>query len=114
MSTSAPFDPEQQGSDVPVDGSDASELEVEEGRAGERSDSGSVSGSDSGSVSGPDSGSVSGSVSSTADEADASPERLHDEDEAGGGPVFRRPQPGDRMHADDLSEELSEDSELDS
>jgi hypothetical protein len=98
MSMSAPFDPEQQGSDVPVDGSDASELEVEEGRAAEGSDSGSVS----------------GAVSSTSDEADASSERLHDEDEAGGGPVFRRPQPGDRMDAADLSEELSEDSELDS
>jgi hypothetical protein len=100
MSMSAPFDPEQQGSDVPVDGSDASELEVEEGRAADGS--------------GSDSGSVSGGVSSTSEEADASAERLHDEDEAGGGPVFRRPQPGDRLHADDLSEELSEDSELDS
>jgi hypothetical protein len=98
MSMSAPFDPEQQGSDVPVDGSDASELEVEEGRA----------------AAGSDSGSVSGAVSSTSEEADASAERLQDEDEAGGGPVFRRPQPGDRLHADDLSEELSEDSELDS
>jgi hypothetical protein len=94
MSMSAPFDPEQQGSDVPVDGSDASELEVEEGRAGAEQ--------------------VSGAVSSTSAEAAASPERLHDEDEAGGGPVFRRPQPGDRLDADDLSEELSEDSELDS
>lgn len=98
MSMSAPFDPEQQGSDVPVDGSDASELEVEEGRA----------------AAGADSGSVSGGVSTTSDEADASPARLHDEDEAGGGPVFRRPQPGDRMDAADLSEELSEDGELDS
>ncbi|OII33952.1 hypothetical protein BIU98_05785 [Curtobacterium sp. MMLR14_010] len=106
MSMSAPFDPEQQGSDVPVDGSDASELEVEEGRSADGSDSGSDSDSDS--------GSVSGGVSSTSDEADASPERLQDEDEAGGGPVFRRPQPGDRLHAGDLSEELSEDSELDS
>ncbi|MCY1693415.1 hypothetical protein [Curtobacterium sp. SL109] len=91
MSMSAPFDPEQQGSDVPVDGSDASELEVEEGRSA--AESGTVS---------------------TSEEADASAERLHDEDEAGGGPVFRRPQPGDRMDASDLSEELSEDSELDS
>ncbi|MBF4588588.1 hypothetical protein [Curtobacterium sp. VKM Ac-1395] len=91
MSMSAPFDPEQQGSDVPVDGSDASELEVEEGRSA--AESGTVS---------------------TSEEADASAERLHDEDEAGGGPVFRRPQPGDRMDAADLSEELSEDSELDS
>ena len=89
MSMSAPFDPEQQGSAVPVDGSDASELEVEEGRAAS-----------------PDADAWS--------EADASPERLHDEDEAGGGPVFRRPQPGERLHAEDLSEELSEDSELDS
>lgn len=91
MSMSAPFDPEQQGSDVPVDGSDASELEVEEGRSA--AEPGTVS---------------------TSEEADASAERLHDEDEAGGGPVFRRPQPGDRMDAADLSEELSEDSELDS
>jgi hypothetical protein len=104
MSMSAPFDPEQQGSDVPVDGSDASELEVEEGRAAAGSDSGPIS----------DSGSVSGAVTSTSDEADASSERLHDEDEAGGGPVFRRPQPGDRLDAEDLSEELSEDVELDS
>ncbi|MBF4582224.1 hypothetical protein ITJ54_06025 [Curtobacterium sp. VKM Ac-2865] len=100
MSMSAPFDPEQQGSDVPVDGSDASELEVEEGRGAEGSDSGPVS--------------VSGAVTSTSEEADASSERLQDEDEAGGGPVFRRPQPGDRVDAEDLSEELSEDGELDS
>ena len=80
MSMSAPFDPEQQGSDVPVDGSDSSD---------------------------------SGTVSSSA-EADASAERLHEEDEAGGGPVFRRPQPGDRADVEDLSEELSEDGELDS
>lgn len=98
MSMSAPFDPEQQGSDVPVDGSDASELEVEEGRG----------------AAGSDSGPVSGAVTSTSEEADASSERLHDEDEAGGGPVFRRPQPGDRVDAEDLSEELSEDGELDS
>ena len=97
MSMSAPFDPEQQGSAVPVDGSDGSdgsdaselEVEVEEGRAAS-----------------PDADAWS--------DADASPERLHDEDEAGGGPVFRRPQPGERLHAEDLSEELSEDSELDS
>jgi hypothetical protein len=60
MSMSAPFDPEQQGRSIPVDGSDESELEMEEDRG------------------------------------------AHDEDEAGGGPVFRRPHAGERLHPDDL------------
>ncbi|WP_156463541.1 hypothetical protein [Curtobacterium sp. Leaf183] len=85
MSMSAPFDPEQQGSDVPVDGSDQDELEVERDR-----------------------GDLTGSAEPT--DAEGSPVRQHDEDEAGGGPVFRRPQAGDRLDA----EELTADSELDS
>jgi hypothetical protein len=32
-----------------------------------------------------------------------SPVSHHDEDEAGGGPVFRRPHAGDRLHPDDLA-----------
>ncbi|WP_144760905.1 hypothetical protein [Curtobacterium sp. 9128] len=90
MSMSTPFDPEQQGSDVPVDGSDADELAVEEGRADQ------------------DRADLTGSAE--VSDADASPARQHDEDEAGGGPVFRRPQAGDRLDA----EELTADSELDS
>ena len=80
MSMSTPFDPEQQGSAVPVDGRDEDELEVEEARSGEPV------------------------------EADVSPARLREQDEAGGGPVFRRPQAGDRLSA----QELSADTELDS
>ncbi|PYY41461.1 hypothetical protein [Curtobacterium sp. MCPF17_046] len=92
MSMSAPFDPMQQGSDVPVDGSDQDELEVEEAR---------------GATGGPES---SGSEPSGADVSGAaaignpgdSPVRHDDEDEAGGGPVFRTPEPGDRLHPEDL------------
>lgn len=80
MSMSAPFDPEQPGRSVPVDGSDEDELEVEEGR---------------GAGAGDDSGGDSGDPS-------VSPVDHHDEDEAGGGPVFRRPHAGDRLHPDDL------------
>ncbi len=72
MSMSAPFDPEQPDASVPVDGSDPTELEVEEER-----------GADAGDPS-------------------VSPVDHRDEDEAGGGPVFRRPQAGDRLHPDDL------------
>lgn len=76
MSMSTPFDPEQPGHSIPVDGSDESELEVEEDR-------------------GADVGPVAGDPS-------VSPVGHSDEDEAGGGPVFRRPQPGDRLHPEDL------------
>lgn len=97
MSMSAPFDPEQQDSDVPVDGSgvpvdgsDQDELQVERER-----------------------GDLTGAASPA--DADASPARQQDEDEAGGGPVFRRPQPGDRLSADELrADQSSADSELDS
>ncbi|MBT1682116.1 hypothetical protein [Curtobacterium flaccumfaciens] len=77
MSMSAPFDPEQQGRSIPVDGSDESELEMEEDRGADVGD----------------------------DSADpsVSPVGHHDEDEAGGGPVFRRPHAGDRLHPDDLA-----------
>ncbi|WIB77398.1 hypothetical protein DEJ28_17410 [Curtobacterium sp. MCPF17_002] len=75
MSMSAPFDPEQAGRSVPVDGSDEDELQVEEDR-------GADVGEDS----------VDPSVSVA---------RHDDEDEAGGGPVFRRPEPGDRLHPGD-------------
>ncbi|MBO9046200.1 hypothetical protein JG550_003414 [Curtobacterium flaccumfaciens pv. flaccumfaciens] len=77
MSMSAPFDPEQQGRSIPVDGSDESELEMEEDRGADVGD----------------------------DSADPSvaPVSHHDEDEAGGGPVFRRPHAGDRLHPDDLA-----------
>jgi hypothetical protein len=78
MSMSAPFDPEQPGGSVPVDGSDEDELQVEEDRGADV---------------GPDSVDPS-----------ASPVDHHDEDEAGGGPVFRRPQAGDRLHPDDLAD----------
>jgi len=76
MSMSAPFDPEQQGRSIPVDGSDESELEMEEDRGADVGD----------------------------DSADpsVSPVSHHEEDETGGGPVFRRPQPGDRLHPGDL------------
>ncbi|MFJ3384870.1 MULTISPECIES: hypothetical protein [unclassified Curtobacterium] len=77
MSMSTPFDPEQQGSAVPVDGRDEDELEVEEARSAE---------------------------------PDSSAAPLREQDEAGGGPVFRRPQAGDRLSA----QELSADTELDS
>ena len=87
MSMSAPFDPQQQGTDVPVDGSDQDGLEVEESRA-------TASGSE------PSGSDVSG-ADAIGDPAD-SPVRHDDEDEAGGGPVFRRPQAGDRLQADDL------------
>lgn len=76
MSMSTPFDPEQPGASVPVDGSDATELELEEDRGADV---------------GPDSPDPS-----------VLPVDRHDEDEAGGGPVFRRPQPGDRLHSEDL------------
>ncbi|MGW8430142.1 hypothetical protein ACWGJ9_03370 [Curtobacterium citreum] len=76
MSMSAPFDPEQPGADLPVDGSDATELEVEEDRGADV---------------GPD-----------AADPTRGPVDHHEEDEAGGGPVFRRPQAGDRLHPDDL------------
>jgi hypothetical protein len=87
MSMSAPFDPEQQGTTVPVDGSDQDELEVEQSRG--TTDDAVPSGSD---VSGAD----------AAGDPGHSLVRHDDEDEAGGGPVFRTPQPGDRLHADDL------------
>ncbi|WP_439689535.1 hypothetical protein ACRQ4C_17170 [Curtobacterium sp. SP.BCp] len=80
MSMSTPFDPEQPGASVPVDGSDATELEVEEERGADV---------------GPDAGPAAADPS-------VSPVDHHDEDEAGGGPVFRRPQAGDRLHPDDL------------
>ncbi|MBF4593987.1 hypothetical protein ITJ58_09475 [Curtobacterium flaccumfaciens] len=77
MSMSAPFDPEQQGRSIPVDGSDESEVEMEEDRGADVGD----------------------------DSADpgVSPVSHHDEDEAGGGPVFRRPHAGERLHPDDLA-----------
>ncbi|KTR38909.1 hypothetical protein NS263_12120 [Curtobacterium oceanosedimentum] len=78
MSMSTPFDPQQPGADLPVDGSDQTEIEVEEDRGADV---------------GPDAVDPSTSPVSHEDE---------DEDEAGGGPVFRRPQAGDRLHADDL------------
>ena len=87
MSMSAPFDPEQQGTTVPVDGSDQDELEVEQSRGAETG--AEPSGAD---VSGAD---------AAGDPGDSSV-RHDDEDEAGGGPVFRTPAPGDRLHADDL------------
>jgi hypothetical protein len=59
-----------------VDGSDEAELEIEEDR-------------------GADVGEDSADLS-------VSPVSHHDEDEAGGGPVFRRPQAGERLHPDDL------------
>ncbi|RUQ07416.1 hypothetical protein D8M35_06255 [Curtobacterium sp. HSID17257] len=79
MSMSTPFDPQQPGADqlgadLPVDGSDQTETEE-----------------DRGADVGPDS--VDPSVS---------PAPHEDEDEAGGGPVFRRPEAGDRLHPDDL------------
>ncbi|OII14803.1 hypothetical protein [Curtobacterium sp. MCBA15_008] len=76
MSMSAPFDPEQPGRSVPVDGSDEDELQVEEDRGAD--------------------------VGEDSDDPSASPVDHHDEDEAGGGPVFRRPHAGDRLHPDDL------------
>jgi len=76
MSMSTPFDPEQPSGSVPVDGSDESEIEVEEDR-----------GSD---------------VGEDSADPSTSPASHEDEDEAGGGPVFRRPQAGDRLHPDDL------------
>jgi hypothetical protein len=87
MSMSAPFDPEEQSSDVPVDGSDQDELEVEQSRGS--AGGGEPSGAD---VSGAD----------AAGDPGDSPVRHDDEDEAGGGPVFRTPEPGDRLHPDDL------------
>ncbi|MCA5923365.1 hypothetical protein [Curtobacterium oceanosedimentum] len=78
MSMSAPFDPEQQGRSTPVDGSDESELEVEEDRGADV---------------GPDSA-----------DPGVSPVGHEDEDEAGGGPVFRRPEAGDRLHPEDLAD----------
>ncbi|WP_420363178.1 hypothetical protein AABM26_01875 [Curtobacterium aetherium] len=87
MSMSAPFDPQQQGSDVPVDGSDQDGLEVEESLA-------AASGSE------PSGADVSGA--DAAGDPAQSPVRHDDEDEAGGGPVFRTPEPGDRLHPDDL------------
>lgn len=79
MSMSAPFDPEQQGTSTPVDGSDETETEVEVE-------------ADRGADVGPDSADPS-----------VSPADHHDEDEAGGGPVFRRPHAGERLHPDDLA-----------
>ncbi len=81
MSMSTPFDPQQPGADLPVDGiahddQTETEREVEEDRGADV---------------GPDSVDPS-----------TSPVPHEDEDEAGGGPVFRRPQAGDRLHADDL------------
>jgi len=81
MSMSTPFDPQQPGADVPVDGTlpedaDQTETELQEDRGADV---------------GPDSVDPS-----------TSPVSHEDEDEAGGGPVFRRPEPGDRLHPDDL------------
>jgi hypothetical protein len=92
MSMSAPFDPMQQGSDVPVDGSDQDELEIEEARG--------ASGGTESSGSEPSGADVSG-ADATGNPGD-SPVRHDDEDEAGGGPVFRTPHPGDRLHPEDL------------
>jgi hypothetical protein len=75
MSMSAPFDPEQPGRSVPVDGSDEDELQIEEDRAAD--------------------------VGEDSADPSVSPARHDDEDEAGGGPVFRRPKPGDRLHPGD-------------
>ncbi|ROP72486.1 hypothetical protein [Curtobacterium sp. PhB115] len=80
MSMSAPFDPEQQGRAVPVDGSDETELEVEEDRGAD--------------------------VGEDSADPSASPVSHRDEDEAGGGPVFRRPQAGDRLRPDALEADL--------
>lgn len=95
MSMSTPFDPQQPGADLPVDGTvpddaDQTELELEEDRGTEV---------------GPDVvdlGTVDPSDGPVADDNDDDHE---DEDEAGGGPVFRRPQPGDRLHPEDLAED---------
>lgn len=76
MSMSAPFDPEQPGSSVPVDGSDEDELQLEEDRGAD--------------------------VGEDSADPSVSPVDHHDEDEAGGGPVFRRPEAGDRLHPGDL------------
>lgn len=76
MSMSAPFDPEQSGSSVPVDGSDEDELQLEEDRGAD--------------------------VGEDSVDPSVSPVDHHDEDEAGGGPVFRRPEAGDRLHPGDL------------
>ncbi len=76
MSMSTPFDPEQPGADVPADGSDDTEQQVEEDRGADV---------------GPD-----------AVDPSIGPADHTDEDEAGGGPVFRRPEAGDRLHPDDL------------
>ncbi|MBF4614408.1 hypothetical protein [Curtobacterium sp. VKM Ac-1376] len=78
MSMSAPFDPEQQGRSIPVDGSDESELEMEEDRGAD--------------------------VGDESVDPSASPVDHHDEDEAGGGPVFRRPQVGERLRPEDLAD----------
>lgn len=88
MSMSTPFDPEQQGRAVPVDGSDEDELEIEEERGADR-------------------GADVGGVDAAGDDSDPSrsPVRHDDEDEAGGGPVFRRPSAGERLHPDDLQAE---------
>ncbi|WP_406907343.1 hypothetical protein [Curtobacterium sp. 179-B 9B NHS] len=63
MSMSTPFDPQQPGADLPVDGSGQPEIEVEEDRGADV---------------GPDSVDPS-----------TSPAPHQDEDEAGGGPVAR-------------------------
>lgn len=76
MSMSTPFDPEQQGAAIPVDGSDEAELEIEEDRGAD--------------------------VGEDSADPSVSPVNHQDEDEAGGGPVFRRPQAGERLHPDDL------------
>ncbi|OEI67572.1 hypothetical protein Cus16_2803 [Curtobacterium sp. ER1/6] len=82
MSMSTPFDPQQPGADLPVDGTvpdrdeTETEVEVEEDRGADV---------------GPDSADPS-----------TSPVSHEDEDEAGGGPVFRRPEAGDRLHPEDL------------
>jgi hypothetical protein len=76
MSMSAPFDPEQAGRAVPVDGSDEDELQIEQDRGAD--------------------------VGEDSADPSVSPVRHDDEDEAGGGPVFRRPHAGDRLHPGDL------------
>ncbi|WP_416393977.1 MULTISPECIES: hypothetical protein [unclassified Curtobacterium] len=73
MSMSTPFDPEQDGRSIPVDGSDEDELQIEEDRGAD-----------------------------VGEDSDPSASPVRHDDEAGGGPVFRRPQAGDRLHPDDL------------
>lgn len=83
MSMSAPFDPSQDGQETHVDDRIEDEVEVEQARDGETTGDPSES-----------------PVREHAD-ADADAD-LAEQDEAGGGPVFRRPEAGDRLHPEDL------------